>query len=72
MPLTKHVRHVVRYRNGHVYAGKYDGAGGSPQEDLQKAQVYGWARRARDKLAIYAARPDVYEIIPVRITPIEE
>lgn len=61
------VRYVVLYRGDHPYAGKYEGAGGSPQADLQKAQVFGWAKRAKEHLDRYRRFPEKYEVIPVAI-----
>lgn len=63
------MRHIVKYVGEHPYAGKYDGAGGSPQSDIQKAQVYGWAKRAKARLDVYRGRPERYLVIPVRIVP---
>jgi len=48
------------------WAGQYIKAGGGMTGDLQEAQVFGWAKRARDNLAVYRGRSG-YEVIPVEI-----
>lgn len=45
----------------------YEGAGGSHQKDLQKAQVFGWSKRAQETLANYRAKPWAYEVLPVEL-----
>lgn len=65
------LRHIVKYIGDHPYAGKYVGAGGAPQDDMQKAQVFGWAKRAVEKLDGYRGWPKRFQVIPVRIVPEE-
>lgn len=48
---------------------KYVAAGGTFTDDIQKAQIFGWARAAKSSLAKYEANPE-YEVIPVEITKV--
>lgn len=50
----------------------YIGSGGHLTEEVQKAQVFGWPRSAQKKLDGYRCRPEVFEVIPIRLVPATE
>lgn len=46
---------------------QYIGSGGHMTEDLQKAQVFGFSAKARDRLRGYHEETRLYEVRPVII-----
>lgn len=50
-------------------AGLYiKSGGGAGTVDIQQAQIFGWSRKAKENLARF--NKDIYEIIPILITPV--
>lgn len=68
--MTQAILSIVRVLEDPLKIQYIASGGNGYTEDMQKAQVFGFAKRAQENLnRYYRNRPNTYEVIPVLISP---